>query len=141
MKWQREVTEPYIRLDGYERGFFVKEGQVVAAWNEKSPMQFTSIPRPTARYGYTWRGLKRPRDREFGIAGGEILIYDLQTKEVLAVKRQFLITGRNPRGPGKAMWEIASSCQLPGANTVGLEFKQFAFDILQTTKPSTTKGK
>ena len=141
VKWQREVTEPYVRLDGYERGFFVKEGQVVAAWNEKAPMQFTSIPKPTARYGYTWRGLKRPRDREFGIAGGEILIYDLQTKEVLAVKRQFLITGRNPRGPGKAMWEIAAKCsQLPGYHDTG-EFTHFAFDVLQTINPSSTKGK
>ena len=32
-----------------------------------------------ARYGFTWRGIKRPHDRELGIAGGELIVIDLQT--------------------------------------------------------------
>ena len=102
-------------------------------------MQVVGIPKLSARYGYTWRGLKRERDREFGVAGGDVLIYDLKTKEVLAVRRQFLIAFKNPRGAGKAMWEVAASCSMTGANSVGLEFKQFAFDVLQTIDPSTTR--
>ncbi len=141
VKWQAGISEPYIRLFGYTRKVFVKEGQVVAALNEKTPMQVVGVAKPTARYGYTWRGLHRARDREFGIAGGEVLIYDLQTKEVLAVRRQFLIAFRNPRGPGKAMWEIAARCSQLRAGHDSGEFTQFAFDVLQTIEPSTTRGK
>lgn len=137
-KWQAGIQEPYVRLFGYTRGYFVKPGQVVADWNEKTPMQVIGIPALTARYGYTWRGLRRERDREFGIAGGELLIYDLQTKEVLAVRRQFLIASHNPRGAGKAMWEVAASCSQVRAHPYAGEFQQFAFDILQTIEPSKT---
>jgi hypothetical protein len=139
--WQAQIREPYIRLFGYTREVFVKEGQVVAALNEKTAMQVIGISKPTARYGYTWRGIRRPRDREFGIAGGEVLIYELQTKEVLAVRRQFLIAGRNPRGPGKAMWEVAARCSEPRAYPDVGEFTQFAFDVIQTIQPSTTRRK
>lgn len=149
VKWQAGINEPYIRLFGYTREPVPVPGVTGVApdkrdwytYRDKDPMRIVGVSRPTARYGYTWRGLHRPRDREFGIAGGEVLIYDLQTKEVLAVRRQFLIAFKNPRGPGKAMWEIAASCRMPGANTVGGEFTQFAFDVLQTIEPSTTRGR
>ena len=104
-------------------------------------MQVTGIQALTARYGYTWRGIKRARDRENGIAGGEIIVYDLQTKEVLAVRRQFLIAAHNPRGTGKAMWEVAASCPQVQAEPYVGEFSQFAFDILQTIEPSRTGKK
>lgn len=139
--WQVGITEPYVRLFGYTRGYFVLPGQAVADWNEITPMQVVGIPKLTAQYGYTWRGLKRARDRELGIAGGELLIYDLQSKEVLAVRRQFLITGGNRRNGDKAAWEVAAPCpQLP-PNGIGAEFTQFAFDVIQTTQPSTTGKK
>lgn len=137
--WQKTITDPYVRLFGYTREVFIKPGHVVAALNEKTPMQVVGVPRPSARYGYTWRGVRRNRDREHGIAGGDALIYDLQTKEVLAVRRQFLITGGNPRGVEKAVWEVAARCpQLPAHQDSG-EFTQFAFDVLQTIEPSTTR--
>lgn len=139
--WQQGIKEPYIRLFGYTREVFVKPGHVVAALNEKTPMQVAGAPTLTARYGYTWRGLKRQRDREFGISGGEVLIYDLRTKEVLAVRRQFLIASKNPRGEGKAMWEVAGRCRELPAHLDGAEFTQFAFDVLQTLEPSTTRKK
>lgn len=136
-KWQAGIAEPYIRLFGYTRGYFVKQGQVVADWNEITPMQVVGIPKLSARYGYTWRGLKRAQDREHGIAGGELLIYDLATKEVLAMRRQFLITTGNPRNGDKAAWEVAASCPKSPSNGLGGEFTQFAFDVLQTIEPST----
>lgn len=43
-----------------------------------------------ARYGYTWRGIRRDMDRELGIAGGELLAIDFATSEVLAVYRYYL---------------------------------------------------
>ncbi|WP_018152984.1 hypothetical protein [Leeia oryzae] len=42
-----------------------------------------------SRYGFTWRGIHRKLDRYYMIAGGEIIIKDLKTNEVLAVKRGF----------------------------------------------------
>ena len=140
-KWQSGIQEPYVRLFGYTRDYFVKPGQVVADWNEKTPMQVIGIPALTARYGYTWRGLKRARDREHGIAGGELLIYDLKTKEVLAVRRQFLIASHNPRGEGKAMWEVAGSCPQRPSDGLSTDFNKFAFDVLETIEPSTTGRK
>ena len=46
-----------------------------------------------SRYGYTWRGIQRPHDRELGIAGGELIVLDLQSNEVLAVRRGFIRSG------------------------------------------------
>lgn len=42
-----------------------------------------------SRYGYTWRGIVRPHDRENGIGGGEVIVVDLETNEVLAVQRGY----------------------------------------------------
>jgi hypothetical protein len=46
-----------------------------------------------ARYGFTWRGISRSMDRQLGIAGGEMLVVDLKTGEVLAMRRGFLLGG------------------------------------------------
>lgn len=45
--------------------------------------------KPRARYAFTWRGVKRTMDREMGIAGGELIVLDLQTNEVLGVRRGY----------------------------------------------------
>lgn len=69
-----------------------------------------------SRYGYVWRGIKRPHDRELGIVGGEIIILDLQTNEVLAVRRGFVRTGfvRNMTG---VWWLTASKCSKESLKT------------------------
>jgi hypothetical protein len=142
VKWHAGITEPYIRLFGYtrerERDY---RGVLVDSYSDKDPMQVIGIPKLTARYGYTWRGLKRAQDRENGIAGGELLIYDLQTKEVLAVRRQFLITMGNRRNGDKAAWEVATSCPQVRAEPYVGEISQFAFDVIQTIEPSRTGKK
>jgi hypothetical protein len=149
VKWQAGISEPYVRLHGYTReavpvpGVFGKayDKNSWYSYRDKTPMRVDGIPEPTARYGYTWRGLKRTEDREHGIAGGEVLIYDLITKEVLAARRQFVITARNPRGAGKAVWEVAARCPQIRAGLDTGEFSQFAFDVLETIEPSTTGRK
>jgi hypothetical protein len=60
-----------------------------------------------SRYGYTWRGIQRDRDREFGIAGGELIVLDLQTDEILGVRRGFAWTGTSGR---KTNWEFTPVC-------------------------------
>lgn len=51
------------------------------------------VPSLKSRYGYTWRGIPRPHDREFGIVGGELVVLDLQTNEVLGIRRGFIRSG------------------------------------------------
>ena len=50
-----------------------------------------------SRYGYVWRGISRPHDREMGITGGEFIVLDLETSEVLAVRRGY-VSGDIERG-------------------------------------------
>lgn len=69
-----------------------------------------------SRYGYTWRGIPRPLDREFGIAGAELIVLDLQTNEVLAVRRGFVRSGhmRNMTG---IWWLTAQKCSKESLKT------------------------
>jgi hypothetical protein len=48
------------------------------------------ISQPTARYGYTWRGITRPHALDQYIQGGELIILDLKTNEILGVRRAFM---------------------------------------------------
>ncbi len=62
------------------------------------------------RYGFTWRGIKRDRDREHGIGGGEYLTVDLETNEVLGVKRSFVRSGYYEGSPTRVLWSSARPC-------------------------------
>ncbi|MGZ5095779.1 MAG: hypothetical protein ACXWCH_32085, partial [Burkholderiales bacterium] len=42
-----------------------------------------------AAYGFTWRGLDIPNGREHGIVGSELIVLNIGTGEVLAVRRGF----------------------------------------------------
>ena len=46
-----------------------------------------------SQFGVTWRGINRPPDRELGIAGSELIVLDLKSNEVLAIRRGFKRTG------------------------------------------------
>lgn len=67
---------PFWRYEGYS-----------AKSNKK--MKAFPVAELESRYGYTWRGIRRHRDREFGVAGGEIIAIDMRTNEVLGVRRGF----------------------------------------------------
>lgn len=60
---------------------------------DKSPMNIEEASSLKSRYGYTWRGIERPHDRELGIVGGELIVMDLHANEVLAVRRGFIRIG------------------------------------------------
>jgi len=62
-------------------------------------------PEVQSKYGYTWRGISRPHDRELGIAGGELLIIDLKTNEIVAVRRGFARSGYKKSQTG--FWWLA----------------------------------
>jgi hypothetical protein len=62
-----------------------------------------------SRYGYVWRGIKRPHDREMGIAGGELIVVDLRTGEILAIRRGFARSG-DARARSGINWESTWVC-------------------------------
>ncbi len=106
-----KASQPYWRLSGYkssndfrydENG---KWGRIPA-----TPWKQEPISQLKARYGLTWRGIHRPHDRDNGIAGGEIIAYDIQTNEVLAVFRNYAFSGRTKNTPDGVWWLSAGGC-------------------------------
>lgn len=84
------VSGPFTRFSGYDE------------YKDRG-MKAIAIDRPLARYGFLWRGVKRPRDRENAIAGGEVIVIDTSTAEVLGVRRTYLRSG-NIRNTGTGIW-------------------------------------
>lgn len=66
----------YIQYSGYDR-------------HNKRTMTKRHANKLISRYGYMWREVQRPRDREHGIAGGELIVLDLKTNEILALWRGY----------------------------------------------------
>jgi hypothetical protein len=56
-------------------------------------MNIEEVSTLKSRYGYTWRGIELPHARELGIVGGELIVMDLHSNEVLAVRRGFIRSG------------------------------------------------
>ena len=106
-----QVSQPYWRLSGH-RSFNEFKYDANGNWRRipDIPWLIEPISMLKARYGLTWRGIHRPSDRENGIAGGEIIAYDLQTNEVLAVFRNYAYTGRMKGTPDGAWWLTAGGC-------------------------------
>ncbi len=77
------------------------------------------IQQVTARYGFTWREIERPQMRENGIVGGELIVLDLKTNEILGVRRIFMtnsssyIRGGACKKPGKTDIEFISNVLKP----------------------------
>lgn len=75
-----------------------------------SPMTVETRPQSDARYGLTWRGIHRARDREHLISGLEWIVLDRQSNEVLAVFRDFYRTGGTVNQREGIYWQNAPSC-------------------------------
>ncbi len=69
------------------------------------------VPSLSSRYGFTWRGISRPGDRSLGIAGGELIVVDLENNEILALRRGFARTGRTRNAKGGVWWLNAQTCE------------------------------
>jgi hypothetical protein len=83
--------------------------------NSRVRKEFDKLPR--SKFGYVWRGVRRPNDRDLGIAGGELIVFDLQTREVLAVRRGFLLAAIDEEpSPSGVLWgaKICPSYNFPG---------------------------
>lgn len=87
-----------------------EDGQYMYPGDQQPPLIEERVKEPKSRYGFTWRGITRPHDRELGIAGGEMIILDMQTNEVLAVRRGYLASGRSLATVGGIWWLGAAAC-------------------------------
>jgi hypothetical protein len=79
-------------------------------------------------YGFTWRGIKRDRDRENSIAGGEFAVVELSTGEILGIRRGFAMT-RMRTATREPNWEIAAECP---PNILGSRNRQFLQKVLKS---------
>ena len=91
------TPKPYLRASSYDRKTF--------ELTRVEKLEVTS-----SRYAMTWRGLRRPSDRENGIAGAEVLIVDLVSHEVMAVWRDFGLTRSKGFFDDDVWWLNAAVC-------------------------------
>ncbi|GHT96140.1 hypothetical protein FACS1894116_12770 [Betaproteobacteria bacterium] len=95
--------------------------------------QVQSVERLEARYAYTWRGIRREHDRKHGIAGGELIVLDRITNEILGVRRSFAIARQNPK---LLDWEFAYYCpkntiwRRPTGKVLTLDKVKYPFDFI-----------
>ena len=82
---------------------FPAEAQLTSGGNAVMPVANPIVTKRTpvvelkSRYGYFWRGLTRSdHERAMGIAGSEIIIVDLATNNVMAIRRSWAYSRRNP---------------------------------------------
>jgi hypothetical protein len=109
---------PYQRFYGYDRS------------NARTMrVDYTSTLR--SAYGWTWRGIKRPLDREIGVAGGELAIVDLASGEILGLKRGFILGAQQIQGP--LNWGGGAACpeysQIQGIGKIRGRNKDIDFSL------------
>ena len=88
-----------------------------------------NVPTIKSRYGFTWRGIPRPHDRELGIAGGELILLDLNSQEVVAVRRGFIRSGWMKNMTG-IWWLTGRTCPAPGAKREHLFIKEVLTPVI-----------
>jgi len=98
----------------------IENGQYLYPRDQQPKLIEERVKELKSRYGFTWRGIKRPHDRELGIAGGEFIILDVQTQEGRAVRRGYLRTANIRETGGRVWWLGGHSCpsNLPGVAEV-----------------------
>jgi hypothetical protein len=115
LSWPTTNGNNYVRYFGYD-GHKIETLQSIQDRYRKS------------RYGYVWRGIVRPHDRELGIGGGEIIVLDLSISEVLGVYRgyaRFEIDYRT--GLSGAGWKK----RCPSISPTGGPYGEFILKVLK----------
>jgi hypothetical protein len=84
-----------------------------------------------SRHAVYWRNISRPHDREMGISGGEIVVLDLPTNEILGVQRGFVLAAE-PRDKSTIQWRTRAVC--PDADAVVNEPTLFVRRVLKTAR-------
>lgn len=103
---------PAGETSGHDTGIRIKSGDAWVNTSIRLPwmVSYKAANQRQARYGFTWRGIKRDLDRRYSIAAGEYWIVDLDTNEVLAVKRRFKQSGYDRNKSTHIWWGNARPC-------------------------------
>jgi hypothetical protein len=92
-----------------------------------------------SKYAFTWRGIKRPFDRENGIAGSELIVFDPADNAVLGVLRAFaLSTLLHTKNGDRVYWLKALTCPNPNYKfhfNDGQQLEAFVQDVLKPKRP------
>jgi hypothetical protein len=75
----------------------------------EGPGQMRLVPATTkARYGLTWDDVSTKQDRDFWIAGGELRIIDLETNQIIAERRGYMMDpAQGNQIGGRSPWAFA----------------------------------
>ena len=123
----RGLERKVNRFSGYSARW---EGNTMV----KTPMQVETIEAPQSKYGFTWRGVRREKDRELGIAGGELIVLDLTSGQVLAVRRGYIRSGQVKASRTGVWWLTGEVC--PKSREGMFSAERFLHKVL---KPGTKK--
>jgi hypothetical protein len=112
------LGRPYQRFSGADR-------------TTRQGLQLQYIALPESRYGWTWRGIRRPHDREVGVAAGGLAVVDLKTGEILGLRRGFILGALEAGKP--VNWFHGNVCPeyhlMPGIGQVRQRNKDFDFSL------------
>jgi hypothetical protein len=78
-------------------------------WGEEDFSRIVEVAVFDSRYGVTWRGVRRERDLELGVSGGELAVVDLVSGQTLALRRGFALDPLAAKGERDRRWWLGSS--------------------------------
>jgi hypothetical protein len=111
------MKKNFVRTQGYRQNV--------------SKMTTEHVDELTSQYGLLWRGIRRTNDRELAIAGSEWIIFNIGSKEVLALQRNYAATGHTRNTDNGLWWLNATSCpKLQVKNIFSKRFYQFLSKVL-----------
>jgi hypothetical protein len=117
-------------------------GKPLEPYNYRFSLERQPINRFTTRYGITWDDLSTHEDREQWVAGGSVKVVDLQTNEVIAERKGFMIDkGLGSKKGFRSPWLFAEQFACPMFPTIGTsdprrrrsgaETRDFANEVLK----------
>nr|WP_315485524.1 hypothetical protein [uncultured Undibacterium sp.] len=107
-----KLSDSFVR---FYRDVKAHPGKTETSYLESGPVHLPSIVNAVetnkiqAKFGYTWRGLGGASLRESGITGGDQVVVDLRTGEVLALRRSFVFSDLRS-GSSSVLWMGAAHC-------------------------------
>lgn len=122
-----EFRLPYVRSSGYRNRYR----------KDASQMLVEEVAKLNSRFGMTWRGIRRQHDRESSIAGSEWIIFDMNTKDVISVQRNFARTGFTKNTSEGIYWLNALGCSAFRQNNLPTRFYEFATKSLHPSLGAT----
>ncbi len=135
------------RWSGYEYSRSVEEpkksySQFNVPNFEKLGFSRLELDKPDSQYGYTWRETTGPRERELGIAGGELIVVDLRTGEVLGYRRGFARSPVANRLLGGRNWRSTENCPIYATKygSTSKDEDMASLFVAKVLKPAVQKG-